>query len=46
MVTNNEKRTLWKISDLEEMMKKRITMEYVDDSTRALEEKLKREVKN
>ncbi|EGR30463.1 scp-like extracellular protein, putative [Ichthyophthirius multifiliis] len=41
---NIEKKTLWKIQDCEEMLKKRITEEYVDDSCIALEEKLKRDV--
>ena len=42
---NIEKKTLWKISDIDEILKRRITEDYVDDSCRALEEKLKREVK-
>ena len=41
---NIEKKTLWRIQDCEEMLKKRITEEYVDDSCLALEEKLKRDV--
>ncbi|KAL4485655.1 hypothetical protein ABPG72_010917 [Tetrahymena utriculariae] len=39
-----EKKTLWKIQDCEEMMKKRITEDYVDDSIKALEDKIRREV--
>lgn len=44
-VSNLSKNTLWKIQDLEEIIKRRITIEYVNDSCKALEEKLKREVR-
>jgi hypothetical protein len=39
-----EKKTLWRIQDCEEMLKKRITQEYVDDSIQGLEEKLTRDI--
>lgn len=45
-VSNLSKNTLWKIQDLEEIIKRRITIEYVNDSCKALEEKLKRELAN
>lgn len=41
---NLEKKTLWKIQDLEEIVKRRITEEYVDDSLRIFEERIKREL--
>ena len=41
---NIEKRTIWKISEMEEALKRRVTAEYVDDSVRVMEEKLKKEV--
>lgn len=41
---NLEKKTLWKIQDLEEIVKRRITEEYVDDSLRIFEERMKREL--
>lgn len=39
-----EKKTLWKIQDLEEIIKRRITEEYVDDSLRLFEERMKKEL--
>jgi hypothetical protein len=43
-VQNVEKKTLWKIQDCEEMIKNRITVDYVDDSIKTLEAKLLRNV--
>lgn len=41
---NLEKKTFWKMHECEEMLKKKITEEYVDDSCKFLEDRIKRDV--
>ena len=43
-VKDSEKKTLWKINDCEALLQKRVTSDYVDNTSKALEEKLIREV--
>jgi len=43
-VKDTEKKTLWKISDCEALLQKRVTADYVDNTAKTLEEKLRREV--
>ncbi|KAL4500552.1 hypothetical protein ABPG72_002976 [Tetrahymena utriculariae] len=43
-VKDTEKKTLWKISDCEALLQKRITADYVDNTAKSLEEKLRREI--
>ena len=45
-LSNIEKKTLWKINECEDNMKKRVTADYVEDAVIALEEKFKREYIN
>lgn len=39
-----EKKTLWKITDCESLLQKRVTQDYVDTAIKELEEKMKRDV--
>lgn len=41
-----QRRTLWKIQDLENILLTRITKDYVDDSVRLIEDKMRRELMN
>jgi hypothetical protein len=43
-VIDAERKTLWRISDCEQILKTKITEVFVNDSLRAMEDKLKREV--
>ena len=39
-----EKKTVWRVGELDNQMRSKINKFFVDDSCRSLEEKLKREV--
>lgn len=39
-----EKKTIWRINELENSIKSKINAQYVEDSCRAVEEKIRREV--
>ena len=41
-----EKKTIWRINELENTIKSKINAQYVEDSCRAVEEKIRREVKS
>lgn len=43
-IKDTEKKTLWKITDCESLLQKRVTSDYVDSTSKSLEEKLRREV--
>ncbi|KAL4506480.1 hypothetical protein ABPG72_000051 [Tetrahymena utriculariae] len=43
-VKDVEKKTLWKIQDCEQLLSKRITGEFVDNSIKCLEDKIRREM--
>ena len=40
----NEKKTLWKIQDCEQLLLKRISGEYMENSIKISEEKIRREI--
>ena len=44
LVKDVEKKTIWKIQDCETLLQKRINNEYVDNSIKVLEERLRKEV--
>lgn len=44
VVKDVEKKTIWKIQDCETLLQKRINNEYVENSCKALEDRLRKEV--
>lgn len=43
-VNDTKKDTLWKIKDCEDLLQKRVTAEFVDQTCKNLEDKLKKEI--
>lgn len=43
-VDDNQSETLWRIKDCEELLRSRVSDKYVNDSIRALDEKLNRQI--
>jgi hypothetical protein len=45
-VNKNEKETLWRIKDCEDLLKSRVSEKFVTDTIKVVDQKLSAEIKN